>query len=276
MTTAEDALLAASLQRELNGLGRRGRATTKPPLYDVDVVEDDASHRKSSHRTASTKKGKHLEASSSPQGLKQKKQRVASRPVVFHEETRLWYRVQVTHRRPGEVKVSWDGRDDLSPVWLEVSSARIWRGSMRNKDWKYVSNGGWLPKQEQAKPKAGVQNPSTPPLASPHHSDAEPSTTTTTTSDLEETAQKIEWDDSVAHSDDKKKRAKKRRSADAATTTLTKSKKQKKVKIVAPKRVKAEESPTTRAPPPPQSQQQHASLPIKLLLKKAYKAGSFL
>merc|ERR1711959_742872 len=110
------------------------------------------------------------------------------------------------------------------------------------------------------------------PLASPHHSDAEPSTTMTTTSDLEETAQKIEWDDSVAHSDDKKKRAKKWRSPDAATTT--KSKKQKKVKIVAPKRVKAEEGPTTLASPP--QQQQHASLPIKLLLKKAYKAGSFL
>merc|ERR1712072_1207073 len=79
--------------------------------------------------------------------------------------------------------------------WLSCSSERIWKGSMRSKDWKYVSSGGWLPKckgKKQQQSKSGL-HPATPPLVSPHNSCSE-ATMDSASEDLhslEETAQRI-------------------------------------------------------------------------------------
>ena len=130
--------------------------------------------------------------------------RVSSKPMVFHEPTQLWFRAKVVEKDvgTGEVKLAWDGKDNWEPVWMNTESNLIWRGSMRTKDWKHVSDGGWLPKGGKRRSKADkagasgkggvskiltpggcrilhssdspqVQNPCTPPLGSPNQSSSE-------------------------------------------------------------------------------------------------------
>jgi len=195
MSITDDAALALSLQRELNALPRRSR-TQRSPTHGFSSPPDLLHARKESSKHAASMSGGTVAKRKAHGGNEEpcaKKQRVGSRPMVFHEALGLWFRAQVTHRRPdGGVKVAWDGKDDWKPEWLSCSSDRIWKGSMRNKDWKYVSNGGWLPKEKASRRAAAVkspQNPATPPLASPHQSCSE----TEGSSDLEETAQKIEF-----------------------------------------------------------------------------------
>jgi hypothetical protein len=209
----DDSEVALTLQRELNGLRQRRSSRKKFAVEPLDVSSIGGYHQPSSLK-------RHREVtSSSPRAEEremklQKKQRVASRPMVYHEDTRLWYRAQVVSRRgDNEVKVSWDGLDDqFAPVWLSCSSERIWKGSMRSKDWKYVSSGGWLPKskggsgrkKQQQQSKSGL-HPATPPLVSPHNSCSEATMDSVSedlhslkSSDLEETAQRISFVDCEA------------------------------------------------------------------------------
>jgi len=211
-----DEKLALTLQRELNGLRqRRGRSSTRRThgaLASEDLSSSGVEPSSLKRQREVTSSSPQTEASERGEVKLQKKQRVASRPMVYHEDTRLWYRAQVVSRRgENEVKVSWDGLDDqFAPVWLACSSERIWKGSMRNKDWKYVSGGGWLPKCKSSSAKKSVkngsglrcrivQNPATPPLVSPHNSCSETTSVSEDlhslkSSDLEETVQRISFE----------------------------------------------------------------------------------
>jgi len=112
----------------------------------------------------------------------------ASRPwamVRNPAQKNLYYRA--TLQRLGDsVVVQWDGKAWPSSV-LPEDSPDIWKGSVRAKDWRYVtsSDGGWLPrgraaKQQQHKPSVVTKRPAalqqaaqprTPPLGSPIASD---------------------------------------------------------------------------------------------------------
>ncbi|QDZ20106.1 hypothetical protein HOP50_03g26250 [Chloropicon primus] len=284
MSISEDARLALSLQRELNGLGRRGRAKAPAAAEpgaarsaSLSSARKESSKHASSHNATKRPRGDHEAAAKGTKVLK--KQRVASRPMVYHETLGLWYRAQVTHRRPNEVRVAWDGKDDWKPEWLSCGSARIWKGSMRNKDWKYVSNGGWLPKttDKGASPR-GPQDPATPPLVSPHNSGSE-TEMSEDLRDLEETAQRIEWDSPAKAPAAKVVKVKEeeagrpdqgqpslkikvvRKVEKATTTTMTtKKKKNKKQKnaLLSFAKIKA---------------QSGGALPIKLLLKMDFKVS---
>lgn len=213
----QDEKLALKLQRELNGLRRRGRSSRKKAAGAENPTSLPTTEAPTAVVSVSSKRK--LEETESKKLNHQKKQRVASRPMVFHEDTQLWYRAQVVSRKGDEVEVHWDGLDerDFHNEWLSCSSERIWKGSMRNKDWKYVSGGGWLPKVRAGKqankkrskptvhveelriePYSRVQNPSTPPLVSPHNSCSEETSQSESLndkSDLEETAQRISFRD---------------------------------------------------------------------------------
>ena len=91
----------------------------------------------------------------------------ASRPwamVRNPAQKNLYYRA--TLQRLGDsVVVQWDGKAWPSSV-LPEDSPDIWKGSVRAKDWRYVtsSDGGWLPrgraaKQQQHKPSVVTKRP---------------------------------------------------------------------------------------------------------------------
>ena len=44
------------------------------------------------------------------------------------------------------------GLEDAGPIWLPQDCERIWRGSYKGRDWRYLGDGAWEPK-----PKAGAR-----------------------------------------------------------------------------------------------------------------------
>ena len=236
----DDAQLARELARELNA-GRRGRTSRKESGKSASSSFDSSSRHEAGAKAVPLRKGGVKKAAAA------KGPRVPARPMVYHGPSRLWYRCLVTERSGSEVKVAWDGKEGWKPVWLSSRSTRLWKGSMKNKDWKYVQGGGWLPKvapkssAAAAPPSVPVPNPATPPLASPHNSCSE--------TEMEETAQKIEWDSPAPK---------------AAPKAEPK---------VEPK---VEPPPMAAAVEPKKSfvdlKLENAELPIKLLLKKAFRA----
>jgi len=50
-----------------------------------------------------------------------------------------WYRAKVLRDQPSRVMVEYQGvNHEGGPVWLAKDSSRLWRGSYKGKDWRYL------------------------------------------------------------------------------------------------------------------------------------------
>jgi hypothetical protein len=53
-----------------------------------------------------------------------------------------WYRAKVLKDVPGKVLVEFQGYShEGGPFWLSKDSSRLWRGSYKGRDWKYLVSG---------------------------------------------------------------------------------------------------------------------------------------
>ncbi|WIA43412.1 hypothetical protein OEZ86_009889 [Tetradesmus obliquus] len=60
-----------------------------------------------------------------------------------------WYRAKVLKDAGSKVMLEYQGfSHEGGPFWLARDHARIWRGSYKGKDWRYLGDGAWEPKQQ--------------------------------------------------------------------------------------------------------------------------------
>lgn len=71
--------------------------------------------------------------------------KVAKLPMVRHSG--VWYRARTLQEKATRVLLEFPGFAALTPpFWLGRDSDRIWRGSYKGRDWKYLGHGAWEPK----------------------------------------------------------------------------------------------------------------------------------
>jgi len=71
---------------------------------------------------------------------------VPEQPMVMYGDSRKWYQAAVLQRDAdlGAVLVQFQGLSDPAaedPFWLDADSPRLWLGSYKDKDWKYLVRG---------------------------------------------------------------------------------------------------------------------------------------
>eukprot|EP00775_Hariotina_reticulata_P011518 gene11518-11661_t len=83
--------------------------------------------------------------------------------VVQHTSIRLpmvlygkkWYRARVMEQGDSKVLLEYQGfSHEGGPFWLAKDHPRIWRGSYKGKDWRYLGDGAWEPKASKHDAKA--------------------------------------------------------------------------------------------------------------------------
>ncbi len=84
-----------------------------------------------------------------PSSLAPDTRRPPPHPLPLPNPTGKWYRAKVLRDQPSRVLVEYQGfNHEGGPVWLAKDAARLWRGSYKGKDWRYlVGDGcsiGWL------------------------------------------------------------------------------------------------------------------------------------
>eukprot|EP00884_Botryococcus_braunii_P002917 jgi/Botrbrau1/12626/Bobra.0169s0151.3 len=84
-----------------------------------------------------------------------KKARDGQRPMV--EKTagkNIWLQGSVLQESLNEIQLDVKGvhaDPEKCIIWLNKKSSRIWRGSLRGKDWKHLKNGEWKPVDSRAR-----------------------------------------------------------------------------------------------------------------------------
>ncbi|KAK9842199.1 hypothetical protein WJX81_000205 [Elliptochloris bilobata] len=84
-------------------------------------------------------------------GGKPKRQRkIPKLPMVRHGKK--WYRARLLKEAAARVLLEFTGfEEQTGPLWLPKDSDRIWRGSYKGRDWRYLGAGAWEPKQKTSK-----------------------------------------------------------------------------------------------------------------------------
>ena len=58
-----------------------------------------------------------------------------------------WWRARVVGQRRDAIRLEWCGHEEeWDDEWVGRTSGRLWRGSYRGKDWRYLADGAWAPK----------------------------------------------------------------------------------------------------------------------------------
>lgn len=75
----------------------------------------------------------------------------ATKPMMeINAGSNVWYQATIVHETRNEAKVLFpapeEGEEDVTQ-WVHKASNRIWRGSLKGKDWKYLGKGAWAPKK---------------------------------------------------------------------------------------------------------------------------------
>lgn len=76
--------------------------------------------------------------------------KVPQRPMMELEAgSNVWYQAYVIKETANEVRVRFPAttEDDERKEWVAKSSSRIWRGSYKSRNWKWLGGGAWAPKQ---------------------------------------------------------------------------------------------------------------------------------
>ncbi|BDA45639.1 hypothetical protein COCOBI_07-4260 [Coccomyxa sp. Obi] len=79
-----------------------------------------------------------------------KLRKIPKLPMVRHGKK--WYRARLLRDTGSRVTIEFTGFEEQSgPLALPRDSDRIWRGSYKGKDWRYLGDGAWEPKEKQCK-----------------------------------------------------------------------------------------------------------------------------
>lgn len=74
-----------------------------------------------------------------------KPRKIPKLPMVLHGD--CWYRARLVQDDGRQVLLEFPGFvGEGAVVWLARDSDRIWKGSYKGKDWKYLGDGAWAPK----------------------------------------------------------------------------------------------------------------------------------
>ena len=80
----------------------------------------------------------------------------ATKPMMeINAGSNVWYQATIVHETRNEAKVLFpapeEGEEDVTQ-WVHKASNRIWGGSLKSKDWKYLGKGAWAPKKSASAP----------------------------------------------------------------------------------------------------------------------------
>ncbi|KAL6771099.1 hypothetical protein ACKKBF_B33905 [Auxenochlorella protothecoides x Auxenochlorella symbiontica] len=111
---------------------------------ESDAEEEEGGERAGPAAGPSRKRG----AASAPAPARAAKPlRIPKLPMVLQGRG-SWYRARVVKDAGDRVLLEFTGFEDQFPaLWLARGTDRIWRGSYRGKDWKYLGGGAWEPKK---------------------------------------------------------------------------------------------------------------------------------
>lgn len=83
----------------------------------------------------------------------------ATKPMMeITAGSNVWYQATIVHETRNEAKVLFpapeEGEEDITQ-WVHKASNRIFRGSLKGRDWKYLGKGSWAPKKSALAPQGG-------------------------------------------------------------------------------------------------------------------------